>query len=671
MDIIMQNKRYLGSFELASVVFNLLICHSFTSWAAVFPRFAGSAAWLLSLIAGLIFLGVTALLLRFFRPVEESGIFGIPALCRPFFRIPLIIFLFAAAAAAGVYSVNVFVHTAQKISYHSSPFWFPALFLLGGAFIACIFGRNAVFRLHSLFTLYIGAVFSVILFSSLAGADAYHPAPVFGTGVSMLRGLPAALLPYSDILLIFFLSPFKRKEVNFSRTVLLSSAAAVLLNVIFMLVFCLHAPYEVSRSIEVPLCPLAKSARFGKFPSRLDAFYLTAFTLSSMLYLSLILSFIIRLLQKVNFRTHGHFRFKKLCIAFSALACCFSLTSCKDSRDVEESAYLIALGADSGNKDMYRFTFQISSPLHSGKNTILPGTNSVPAANAKPPSENKNADQAVSNFTIEAPDCFTAAMQLKSSLGKQVEATHLKLIVFSAEIAEKGIPVQSNIFMRERELRPSTALCVAEEGAQTFLSEVRPSFEQTAARYYELLFGNKGNPYSATTDLREFVNCANDRGIDAALPIADNGKISGTALFDNEKMVGKVTGEDAVLLKLLSGTCNSLDMNVCGAAVRLTSKSKPKISLEYRDGRLQSYITADIKAETVRGNITKDALCSALRERCSDFLSYALGNNCDILGFGRIIKARCTTQQKWEALSYTISDTNIQNNIYFRISGSF
>ena len=51
--------------------------------------------------------------------------------------------------------------------------------------------------------------------------------------------------------------------------------------------------------------------------------------------------------------------------ALFALLLCLPLSGCYDSREVEETAYLIGLGIDK-KEDTLRYTFQISNPLETG-----------------------------------------------------------------------------------------------------------------------------------------------------------------------------------------------------------------------------------------------------------------------------------------------------------------
>lgn len=704
----MQNKRYLGTFELGCIVFNLLTYRMFTSQSGLYPRSAGSAAWILSLLAGLIFLGILALLLHFYRPAKNTGLFNLPILQQhPSGQIVLHLFLFAGFTAIGISSLITFVHVMQKISYPTSPFWFLALFFLLASLVTCLCGAKAVFRLHSLSVAYIGIVLVVIALSALRYANPYHLTPIFGTGISMLKSLPAALFQYIDILLIFFLSPMKRKEVRFSRTVFWAAAAAVFLNVLLMLIFCLHVPYEVSGNIQIPLYPLTKAVYFGKFVSRLDAVYLTAFAISAILYLSTLLYFLQFHLQKIKDRLPKRKSIKSVSAMVLLLVCCFSLTACYDNREVEESAYLIALGIDQGEKEPYRFTFQISNPLMNGTTNILsdPSEEEEPQMetekNEEPPAGKEDSEKAgkeeeeeekkeqsggssseksgtsgakesnktVNNLTVEAADYFTAVEELQSSLSKKIDMSHIKLIVFSAETAKKGIMEHSDLLLQEREVRPATSLCVAKEDAQTFLTGINPSFEESTARYYELLFGNEGIPYSPTVELREFVNSAREQSADGVLPIADNGRILGMAYFHNGKMVGEVNGEDAMFYKLLTGTADHLDMNFNDTTVRITSESTPKIQMVNRQNQFEADISFDLKTDLMRGEISSAELNAQLKERCTAVLSSTLKNGCDLLGLGRRIKARCLTQEEWDSIVKPVLLSNVKINLSISLHG--
>ena len=281
----------------------------------------------------------------------------------------------------------------------------------------------------------------------------------------------------------------------------------------------------------------------------------------------------------------------------------------------------------------------------------------------------KESNKTVNNLTVEAADYFTAVEELQSSLSKKIDMSHIKLIVFSAETAKKGIMEHSDLLLQEREVRPATSLCVAKEDAQTFLTGINPSFEESTARYYELLFGNEGIPYSPTVELREFVNSAREQSADGVLPIADNGRILGMAYFHNGKMVGEVNGEDAMFYKLLTGTADHLDMNFNDATVRITSESTPKIQMVNRQNQFEADISFDLKTDLMRGEISSAELNAQLKERCTAVLSSALKNGCDLLGLGRRIKARCLTQEEWDSIVKPVLLSNVKINLSISLHG--
>ena len=608
----------IGKWELACITFNVCVYKMLTSYPSVFGKISANAGWLTALYCGAVFLAVTALLLFIYNKYSYLLSNGVPG--RILRIVAAVYWVFSAA-----YALREFTETAKTVSYTNTPVIIIAFFFLLAAVITAICGAKAVYRLHSLTEVFIAAVIAAIALLGLKYADIGYLFPILGNGAkSVFADGLSSLFLYSDIVFIIPLIKHCRSDVKPPRIVFFSAAAAVLVNVFVMLSAC-AANFSGDT---VPIYPLTKMAYFGRFWSRLDSLYLIALISSGMLYLALALHMISLCLKNT-------FKPKSAAAVFLCAVLCFCLSGCYDSREVEESAYMIALGIDCADNDMYNYTFQLSNPLELGDNSDF-GEMGETETDAGSSGQNKG----VNNITVSAADFYSALDILRGGIGKEPELSHIKLIVFSKEAAAKGLKSHTALLYKEKETRPGIKLCLA-ESAEKFLSGIKPQLEQSTARYYELLFDSENIPYAPITDLRTFVSDSDAHDSAAVIPIAADGQIRGMGIFSGDKMVASADAYDAMLYKLLIGKCKNVAISAEGTGFILNSAKPPRIIVS-PDGK-SAIVENKLNARVVYGDTTSaGSLKEKLDADISGFLEKYSSDIIDLIGIHRYIKRKST-----------------------------
>lgn len=215
---------------------------------------------------------------------------------------------------------------------------------------------------------------------------------------------------------------------------------------------------------------------------------------------------------------------KRLSIIFVVVATIFSLCGCYDSKEIDETAYIIALGIDKNENPGYNYTFQFSAPL---------ATMSSEGSKGGASSEH-GENPTVRNIVITAPDFYTAKNMTNNFLSKTVDMSHLKLIVFSASVGQEGFLNHSQFMLREREVRPHTAVALAETTSEEYLKAVNPELEANTAKHYELMSLRSNNVYSPIKRLSDFVDELNSENGSSVLPVAcASGKLKDNIKSDN------------------------------------------------------------------------------------------------------------------------------------------
>ena len=633
----MLNKRqYLGKWELGSLVFNSCIYKIFTSYPRVFAQISGSAGWITALFTGLIFLAVLFFLLTLYKPYENQGFPSLIAerkgkrLGSVIYKFFLLYWIFSA-----LYALNEFSSVLTSVAYTRSPKLYISFFFLLGSVVTVLLGSRAVYRLHSLYVLSVGIITVIIAIFGLRYANPYYLTPIFGKGFKnvFLTGLSTLFL-YSDIIFIFLLSPVCRPEINFSKTVLTGASLGVFVNVLLILICSMSQSADTQSIVSIPIYPLTKSAYFGRFWSRMDIAYLSALIVSGILYLSLAIHLITVCLRGRS----AHKSNKAPKVATLVIVMCLILTGCFDSREVEQSAYLIALGIDKGENASYKYTFQFSNPLETGSSDNGKDESAEPMK-----AEDEPKNKGVNNVVIQAENFYSAMNILKSGMSKEPELSHLKAIIFSKELAKDGLLEHSSLLFREREIRPGVNLCLA-ESADDFLLNVKPTLELSTARYYELLFRNQNTPYAPVTELWDFVSQSSGTTEDSVLPIANENNLSGMGIFHKGIMVAEADSEKAMIYKLLSGNAHSISVKTDSSQFILTNRKKAKINLNRSTFPITAEISAKIDAELIYG--TEDDVLNLetyLNTLATDFLTECSSFSADVLGIGNVMKTKYLT----------------------------
>lgn len=154
-------------------------------------------------------------------------------------------------------------------------------------------------------------------------------------------------------------------------------------------------------------------------------------------------------------------------ILFMIILLIVSFSSSYASLNIDNLAFVVALGIDTGESHKLKVTFQF---------TNLPSTLEGNAS---------KESQTVFN-TVEAPSINTAIQLINAYLGKKINLSHCKLIVFSEEIASQGISEHVYTLMNDSQVRPSSNIIVTKCEAKTYIEESFPSLEELSSQYYEI-----------------------------------------------------------------------------------------------------------------------------------------------------------------------------------------
>ena len=367
---------------------------------------------------------------------------------------------------------------------------------------------------------------------------------------------------------------------------------------------------------------------------------------------------------------------------------CLCLCSCGYGIDVENQAFVIAVGLDKGESFPLKVSFVFANPGGTG------------SAQGESPSTPKP-----DIVTVEAPTVFSAVRKLDSIKSKAINLSHTKVVVFSQDKAKDGIKEYLSGFASSRDFRPNTYVCVSECEAEKYLRSVKPVHETFIEKYFDnimqkvtqdkvseaylyYLYYNMTEDYSGSlvplvgvnkNDLSaENISASKNTHDDftyevRAGEILRKGKnpaeVLGSAVFKNDKMITKLGSFHTDLARII---CNEFypriySISYPGKADFVTFRMsqnqrtevnslivdnnakiniKIPVSIEYIDaGKIESQ-TND--SEKFSGHLER----TLNKEASSLIRNFQLTHGCDLLGLGDSLKKHFPDMKSWKNFNW-------------------
>lgn len=110
--------------------------------------------------------------------------------------------------------------------------------------------------------------------------------------------------------------------------------------------------------------------------------------------------------------------------------------------------------------------------------------------------------------TVECSSINSGISLANSYISKQINLSHCKVIVFSSELASKGLNDYIDTLSNNIEIRPNCNVIISRGTAKKFIEEAEPSIETLTARYYEVAL--KSSEYTGYTTSTQFATFVND-----------------------------------------------------------------------------------------------------------------------------------------------------------------
>lgn len=163
-------------------------------------------------------------------------------------------------------------------------------------------------------------------------------------------------------------------------------------------------------------------------------------------------------------------KLKRLMGLLTVLSVC--LGGCSYSVEINDKAYVLAIGFDEGSDNMLKVSFLFAYPT---------------GGSGEESGGEKTKEKDI--VTVEAPTLYSAMRLLDTFKSKEIDTAHTKLIVFSEKMARsKGIDSQITDLVNTRGFRPSIYLCVSQTAPDRLFESMEPKQDIFIEKYIEHLF---------------------------------------------------------------------------------------------------------------------------------------------------------------------------------------
>ena len=279
-----------------------------------------------------------------------------------------------------------------------------------------------------------------------------------------------------------------------------------------------------------------------------------------------------------------------------------AFSSSYSSLNIDNLAYVLAIGIDKSDKNKLQVTFEFASTAASESGS---SEKTTPIINSVDASSISNAINLINSYIV-----------------KGINMSHCKSIIFSEELAYEGISDEIYTLINDTQVRPSANIIISKCKAKDYIKYTIPELENSKYKYYEIMSNSsKYTGYSIDSSIGDFFNSLACKGCE---PYAILGGINqqntqnsasvnsqkdsniksnetsiegengtenvGIAVFKGDTLVGELNAIETVVFSILKGNLSIDFTSVCS--------SDPINQGNYLDMHFTPYQPPDIKIDT-------------------------------------------------------------------------
>lgn len=392
----------------------------------------------------------------------------------------------------------------------------------------------------------------------------------------------------------------------------------------------------------------------------------------------------------------GVFKFIVITVIFIIFIYAFSASY--SANNIDNIAYVIALGIDVGSEEktvQVTFEFMDASTFSSDSSS----DSSSPIID-----------------TVTSSSINSAINLLNSYVGKEINLSHCKVIIFSEELASKGINSEITELMNNIQIRPTANFIVSKCSATDYIQNSTSSLEKVLTKYYDIFpnsteytgytsnimigdfYNNLTNTSSGNLAILGGLNESDVLDISISSIVAGASPIVGErgteniglAVFKQDKYIGELTAMDTLCSTIISGEVNSFLFRLDNTEiykdileVTLFETTSPKINVDISNDEPTINIDLEFTGRIV-GIENQDGSTDLDLEEISNVLSEYLKSyiieylnkttsefGCDLNGFFNYAKCNFLTTSEWEDYDWMAKYENSRFNVSIKANVAY
>ncbi|TCL76841.1 spore germination protein KC [Hydrogenispora ethanolica] len=361
-------------------------------------------------------------------------------------------------------------------------------------------------------------------------------------------------------------------------------------------------------------------------------------------------------------------KLKRKLFPIACFFCCLMLAGCWNRRELNELGIVLAIGID---KDRRTGEVILTSQV------VRPGALKQESAAEKSP---------VEITMTRGKTVFEAMRNITKQFDRKAYFSHDKVIVIDERLAREGILKVIDVFVRSQEIRRQVWFMVAKDTTAGEILGVEHGIETVQATYLESMIKSKSrNSEVSAPSLLEIVKAVSGGGTNPVAgvmemieqpnlpaekekePSSQGVKLSGTAVFKKDKLVGYLNDRETRGLHWVTGKVQSgvIQVPAPGEPGRLITveikKASSRIKPEIKNGRISFHIAVKEEGNIVEQQSIIDSsklktfekIAAAQKKVIADEIGAAVAKvqkqlGSDIFGFGSLLNQKYP--QEWEKI---------------------
>lgn len=360
----------------------------------------------------------------------------------------------------------------------------------------------------------------------------------------------------------------------------------------------------------------------------------------------------------------------------AVLLLAFTLSGCWNSKELDELAIVMGYGIDTGaDSGMIDVTAQIAILKSSSGGDTSGG------------SSGSSGGESYWNITRTGSSIFSILRDYTHQSSRKLYSPHTQVLIYGEDLAKRGVRDTLDFFLRDHETRTTIWLLVV-KGRASDIFDVKSKFSVDQSMNIAELVKAQANtsetPQIKILDFAKRLLSETTAPIAPLVQISNDGEkpaieVSGTAVFDQDKMIGELDNAQTRGLLWALGQVQSgiVQINAPGGSVDIEiSNASSDTSVEMLDnGNVKVHVTitasGNIGSQTGSETLTTPENVKILEQNFSQSitdevytcLDKAKELDADIYGFGDMVYKKYPKQ--WESMKQNWGE--IFKNIDFEL----